>query len=150
MHPEAAVAPGFLTTHAAQAFNRRADEALRPHGLSLALLAPLLLIHWKGAMLQRDVVRHSAVRQPALVAVLSKLEQQKLISRSAMATDRRAAMIDLTTSGREAALAGGNILRDLNAEGLAGFSDQEIALLISLTQRFTDNLEHVAGTKYQK
>ena len=150
VHPEAAVAPGFLTTHAAQAFNRRADEALRAQGLSLALLAPLLLIHWKGPMLQRDIVRHSAVRQPALVAVLGKLENLKLITRKAMAADRRAAMIDLTAMGKEAAVTGGEILRSLNEAGLAGFSEEEIALLIGLVQRFSDNLTMAAGTKYQK
>ena len=150
VHPEAAVAPGFLTTHAAQVFNRRADEALRTHGLSLALLAPLLLIHWKGPMLQRDLVRHSAVRQPAMVAVLGKLEHLQLVKRAAVATDRRAALIELTAAGRDAASLGGDILRRLNQAGLDGFSDGEIALLVGLVRRFSDNLLKAPATKYQR
>lgn len=150
VHPEAALAPGFLTTHAAQTFNRLADEALRADGISLALLAPLMLIHWKGPMLQRDIVLHSAVRQPALVAVLDKLEHFGLIQRGAVAADRRAAMIELTANGRAAALRGGDILRSLNHLGLAGFSTEETAQLVALLQRFGDNLTKASGTKYQK
>jgi len=150
VHPEAAVAPGFLTTHAAQTFNRLADEALRADGLSLALVAPLMLLHWKGPMLQRDIVLHSAVRQPALVAVLGKLEHLQMIERAAVAADRRAAMIELTPAGKQAALRGGDILRSLNKVGLAGFSTEEIAQLVALLQRFGDNLTKAAGTKYQK
>lgn len=150
IHPEAAVAPGFLVTHAAQTFNRLADEALRAQGLSLALLGPLLMIHWKGPMLQRDIVLHSAVRQPALVAVLGKLETLKLIERSSVAGDRRAAMIALTPAGRAAAIAGGDILRSVNKAGVDGFSAEETALLVRLVQKFNGNLIAASGTKYQK
>lgn len=150
VHPEAAVAPGFLATHAAQAFNRRADEALRAQGLSLALIAPLLLLHWKGPMLQRDIVRHSAVKQPAMVAMLGKLEDLALIQRAEIAADRRAALIQLTATGKDAALRGGEVLRTLNQAGLDGFSAEEITLLVRLLQRFSDNFANASGTIYQK
>lgn len=73
VHPEAAVAPGHLANHAARVFNRLVDGRLREHGLTLSLIGPLLLLSWKGSMLQRDLVRHSAVKQPAMVALLDKL-----------------------------------------------------------------------------
>jgi hypothetical protein len=71
-HPEAAVAPGYLANHAARVFNRLVDGRLREHGLTLSLTGPLLLLLWKGPMLQRDLVRHSAVKQPAMVASRSR------------------------------------------------------------------------------
>ncbi|MGF9566618.1 hypothetical protein AAIH70_24205 [Neorhizobium sp. BT27B] len=74
IHPDAAVAPGYLANHAARVFNRLVDAALRPYGLSLSLIGPIMLLSWKGPMLQRDLVRSSAIKQPAMVALLDKLE----------------------------------------------------------------------------
>ncbi|TCM00439.1 MarR family transcriptional regulator [Sphingomonas sp. PP-CC-3G-468] len=141
-HPEAAVAPGYLANHAARLFNRGVDATLRPHGLTLALIGPILLLSWKGPMLQRDIVRSSAVRQPAMVALLDKLEAMGLIVRTPSATDRRAAMVNLTGEGREAARIGGAALTDANTRGLNGFLPEEAANLVVLLQRLITNFEH--------
>jgi hypothetical protein len=98
IHPEAAVAPGYLANHASRVFNRLVDARLRDHGLTLSLIGPLLLLSWKGPMLQRDLVRHSAVKQPAMVALLDKLEAGGMISRAASTNDKRAAVVDLTNA----------------------------------------------------
>lgn len=140
IHPEAAVAPGYLANHAAKIFNRSVDGLLRPHGLSLALIGPLLLLSWKGGMLQRDLVRASAVKQPAMVAMLDKLEAMGLIERLPSTEDRRAAMVRLTEAGRAAAAFGGHTLVEVNELGLAGFSMKEAALLVRLLQRLIHNL----------
>lgn len=141
VHPGAAVAPGYLGNHAARVFNRLVDAALRPEGMSLALLGPVLLLSWKGPMLQRDLVRASAIKQPAMVALLDRLETMKLIERIPAATDRRAAIVHLTPRGREVAAAGGRALIDANKQGLKDFSDEEAAVLVGLLQRFVANLE---------
>lgn len=141
IHPEAAVAPGYLANHAARVFNRLVDTALRPYGLSLALIGPIMLLSWKGPMLQRDLVRASAVKQPAMVALLDKLEAMTLISRSPSSTDRRAALVELTSQGQEAALRGRDALLDANAKGLEGFSPEEAASMVRLFQRLIDNFE---------
>lgn len=146
IHPKAAVAPGYLANHVARVFNRGVDAALRPHGLSLALISPLLLLSWKGPMLQRDLVRSSAVKQPAMVALLDKLEAMALIARTPASTDRRAAMVQLTGQGHEAARIGGQTLIDANERGLQGFSAGEIASLVSLLQRFIANSEQPQET----
>ena len=141
VHPEAAVAPGYLANHAARLFNRRIDAALRPHGLTLALIGPILLLSWKGPMLQRDIVRSSAVKQPAMVALLDKLEAMALIVRTPSTTDRRAAMVRLTDRGFEAARIGGKSLTDANAEGLRGFATDEATELVDLLHRLIANFE---------
>lgn len=110
IHPEAAVAPGYLANHAARVFNRVVDTALRPHGLSLSLIGPIMLLSWKGPMLQRDLVRSSAVKQPAMVALLDRLEAMELIDRIPSSADRRAAAVDLTNLGVDAAAIGRDAL----------------------------------------
>lgn len=150
IHPEAAVAPGYLANHAARVFNRGVDAALRPHSLSLALLGPLLLLSWKGPMLQRDLVRSSAVKQPAMVALLDKLEAMALIARAPASADRRAAMVRLTEQGQEAARLGGEALVEANARGLDGFSTEEVSVLVLLLQRLIANLERGEETTYHE
>lgn len=150
IHPEAVVAPGYLATHAARAFNRLVDAQLRQHGLSLAQIGPLLLLNWKGPLLQRDIVRLSAVKQPAMVALLDKLESAGLVTRTRAPDDRRAALVSLTEKGREAACIGGDLLRDLNRAALAGFTDAEAAALTDLLGRVAANLDHLAGELHQK
>lgn len=150
IHPQAAVAPGYLANHAARVFNRMVDARLRPHGLSLALIGPLLLLSWKGAMLQRDLVRASAVKQPAMVALLVKLEAMELIQRTPSPIDGRAAMVQLTASGEQAARMGGQVLVEANAQGLAGFPPSDAHTLVRLMQRFIMNLESKGEHKYQE
>jgi len=144
IHPEAAVAPGYLANHAMRVFNRAVDARLRAHGLTLALIGPLLLLHWKGSMLQRDMVRASAIRQPAMVALLDKLEAMELIAREVLATDKRAATVRLTAAGVNAAATGGQVLRDVNAVGVAGFTGAEAVAMVGLMTRMIANLENAS------
>lgn len=144
IHPQAAVAPGYLANHAARVFNRAVDARLREHGLTLALIGPLLLLSWKGDMLQRDMVRASAIKQPAMVALLDKLERMALIAREVVPADKRAATVRLTDAGSAAAAIGRRVLIDINAVGVAGLSDEEATLLVGLLNRLIDNLENAA------
>lgn len=141
IHPEAAQAVGYLANHAARAFNRLVDAQLRSHGLTLALIGPLLLLKWKGEMLQRDLVRLSAVKQPAMVALLDKLEAAGMVSRTTSLKDKRAATVHLTDKGNDAATLGRRVLLDVNAHGAVGFSDAEQDLLVTLLTRLILNFE---------
>ncbi len=146
IHPEAAVAPGYLANHAARVFNRLVDGRLREHGLTLSLIGPLLLLSWKGPMLQRDLVRHSAVKQPAMVALLNKLEAAGMITRLASAADKRVATVDLTDRGRDAAALGRAALLEMNSKAVSGFAAKETALVVDLLGRVIANLEDPPGT----
>lgn len=150
VHPEAAAAPGYLAHHVARVFDRLVDAELRPHGLSLALIGPLLLLSWKGAMRQSDLVRGSAVRQPAMVALLAKLEAAGLVERRPTPTDRRAATVDLTAEGRRMAEVGGEALRRANALGTAGLSPVDVTSLVALLGRVIQNLEHASGPEQRE
>lgn len=141
IHPQAAIAPGYLANHAARVFNRLVDAELRPHGVSLALIGPIMLLSWKGPMLQRDLVIASAVKQPAMVALLDKLEGLKLIKRTPTPQDRRAALVALTARGRKIAELGGRALLGMNAVALEGFSADEVQQTVALMHRLIANME---------
>ena len=142
IHPEAAVAPGYLANHAARVFNRAVDAGLRAHGLTLALIGPLLLLSWKGPMLQRDLVTASAVKQPAMAALLDKLESMGLVERTVLMADKRAATVSLTETGNTAAAIGRQVLLNVNAIGLAGFSEEEAVVLNAMLRRLIVELEN--------
>jgi DNA-binding MarR family transcriptional regulator len=142
IHPQAAVAPGYLANHAARVFNRLVDAKLRDHGLTLALIGPLLLLSWKGSMLQKDLVQFSAVKQPAMVALLDKLESSGLIVREVTPADKRASTVHLTAAGEAAAGIGREILLEVNAVGTTGFSEKEAAAVVRLLTRMISNLEN--------
>lgn len=149
IHPEAIAAPGYLANHAATVFNRVVDAALRPHGVTLALIGPVMLLSWKGPMAQRDLVYSSAVKQPAMVALLGRLEAMGLIVRTPHASDRRSAMIALTERGQAVAATGREVLLGKNASALRGFSTLEADILVALLHRLIANLEadeQAAGT----
>lgn len=69
-------------------------------------------------MLQRDFVIASAVKQPAMVALLDKPEGLNLIKRTPTPQDRRAALVALTARGRKIAELGGRALLGMNAVAL--------------------------------
>lgn len=148
IHPEAAVAPGYLANHLARAFNRTVDAALKPHGMSMALIGPIMLLSWKGPMRQRDLVQASAVRQPAMVALLDKLEALGAIARAPNPDDRRASTVMLTERGAALAMIGRRALMEANATALAGFTSSEQASVVAMMQRLVENVEAAAGHKH--
>jgi MarR family transcriptional regulator for hemolysin len=149
VYVEALDMPGYLAHHATRVFNRRVDAALKPHGVSIALLGPLLLLSRRGTLLQRDLVRGLGVGQPAMVPILAKLEAAGLVERSSDAADRRAAPIRLTAAGQDVVVIGKQVLIDANKQGLHDFSGEDATRLVRLLQRLIANLEAPLETKHQ-
>ncbi len=80
-------------------------------------------------MLQRDLVKLSAVAQPAMVATLTRLERDGLIARRSHERDRRAAVISLTKKGKSVVAAAEPVLSAVNAEALTGFNTKQQEVL---------------------
>lgn len=146
IHPDAAASPGYLANHVSRSFNRLVDDTLRPHGMSMALMGPLLWLSWRGPMLQRDLVKASAVKQPAMVALLDKLEAGGFIQRAPLPEHRRASMIRLTDTGEAMAAVGRQAFADVNARALRGLAAEDASRLTTLLWQVLGNLAPPAGT----
>lgn len=96
-------------------------------------------------MLQRDLVRHSAVKQPAMVALLDRLETAGMIERTKTTSDKRAATVELTDRGHNAAAFGRTVLLEVNEEAVSGFTPTEATLLVDLLGRLIANLDASSG-----
>jgi MarR family transcriptional regulator, transcriptional regulator for hemolysin len=133
-------APGVLINHAAKVFNRRLDMLLRPLGLPMAHLTPLMQLHHHPTMLQRDLVKACGIGQPAMVHALAKLEEAGLISRAQNEHDRRAATISLTSAGQELVYSAWPLLIDANVHALSGFTPEESQTFSKLLKRMIATL----------
>jgi len=134
-------APGVLTNHAAKVFNRHIDTMLRPYGLPMAHLTPLMQLHHHPTMLQRDLFKACGIGQPAMVHALAKLEEAGFITREQSEHDRRSSIISMTDRGHEMVKAAWPILIDANVHALAGFTPEESGLLSDLLKRLIANLQ---------
>lgn len=134
-------APGFLADRAARMFLRTLGRLLRSVGTTTAQLPTLLMLERDGPLLQRDLARHSPIGQPAMAAVLSRLEEEDLIVRRKHGSDGRAALVQLTAKGRDAVAQALPAIERANERALAGFSPRERAELVRLLQRMNANLD---------
>jgi len=134
-------APGVLINHAAKVFNRRLDMLLRPLGLPMAHLYPLMQLHHHPTMLQRDLVKACGIGQPAMVHALAKLEGAGLIAREQNEQDRRAATISLTTAGQDLVYSAWPLLIDANVHALSGFTPEESQTFSKLLKRIISSLQ---------
>jgi MarR family transcriptional regulator, transcriptional regulator for hemolysin len=142
--------PGYLAAHIHRAIARRVDAGLRPHGLTMAQMQPLLILAYGGSTLQRDIVARSAIGQSAMVVLLSKLQGRGLIAGEPHPKDKRATLLSLTDAGRELVELATPIIYAANEDALSGFSNAESAMLSELMHRLLDNItdEHRRGAEH--
>lgn len=92
----------FRVMRLAAIWRTKLERALRPHGMTVALMRPMayLMMMPDGAT-QRDLANAMDTDCSALVRVLDLLEKEGLISRQTDAGDRRAKRLILTPQGQK-------------------------------------------------
>lgn len=135
--------PGYLVYLASLLFSRATDRDLKPLGVTAAQLAPLLILDGRGPLVQRDLLKAWSVAQPAMVALLGRLETNDLITRRADELDGRASLVALTEKGRQVVAAATPILVRARTRGLDGFTAAEAEDLIGLLERLVGNLKRL-------
>lgn len=131
---------GYLVHAAARLFMRSLDKELRRLNITAAQLAPLLLLSEHGSLVQRDLVKLSATAQPAMVAMLRRLEQDGLVVRTGDASDARAVRFDLTGAGRQVVRTATQMLNAVNERCLTDFKAHENASLLRSLKKMIGNL----------
>lgn len=92
----------FRVMRLAAVWRTRLERALRPHGMTVAVMRPLAyLMMMPEGTTQRDLALVMDTDCSALVRVLDLLEKEGLLSRTPDAQDRRAKCLSLTPAGRE-------------------------------------------------
>ncbi len=132
---------GYMTNWAARLFAKAIDARLKPLGLSSGYM-PVFFALARGAELsQRALTEAASIEQPTMAATLSRMERDGLVSRRADPADRRSTLYALSDKGRQMSEKVREAGRSINAEALAGMSDDEQAAYLALLGRVVKNLE---------
>lgn len=103
------------------------------------------LMNHEGAM-QKEIAHACMIEPPSVTSVLSRMERDGLIVRSAKAEDRRSQDVTLTQRGRELAALTAETFRQEESVALRGLSREERETLVGLLKRVNRNLrEAVQG-----
>lgn len=114
----------------------RIDGALRPLGLTFARFELLRLLAFtrEGRMPLASAVARLQVHATSVTATVERLSRDGLVEREPHPTDGRAALLVLTTAGRERADAATDALNAVFAD--LGLSDDDQVELVRIIARF--------------
>lgn len=117
------------------------DHRLKPLELTQTHWVTLHNIHQlPPEQSQIQLAKAIGIEQPSLVRTLDQLEEKGLISRHTCANDRRAKRIKLTEKAEPLISEMESVIDKTRREILAGISQEEEALLISLIARLEQNI----------
>ncbi|MEP7156049.1 MAG: MarR family transcriptional regulator, partial [Betaproteobacteria bacterium] len=94
-----------------------------------------------GGITQRTLAEKMEIGQPAMVALLDRLEKDEFIARNPMPGDRRASSLELTASGKKLISKIEIVAHGLREEILDGFSDSELQTASKVLARMKVKLE---------
>jgi DNA-binding MarR family transcriptional regulator len=132
---------GFWINLASRTIVRVLDARLRPHGFAISYLPVLRALAEGGSLSQKDLARLARVEQPTMAEMLARMEHDGLVSREPNPDDKRGSLTSLTRSARTRFPKARETLMEGEREAMAGFSDEEKALLLELLQRVVKNLD---------
>ncbi|MFJ1268557.1 MarR family winged helix-turn-helix transcriptional regulator [Legionella lytica] len=131
--------PSTLIKKASRLLIKRANELLKPHGLTDAYTYFLMALYQQDGLTQSEMCKHIGIEQPTAVRTLDRMERDGLIIRTPSATDRRAIAIRLTDKGRNCQAIIEQCAYELNQFALSGFEDDEKHHIQLLLKRLNDN-----------
>lgn len=137
---ERKTSPGHLIGWASRLFGRALDRRIRPLGLSVGQVPILLLLAESRQLSQKDLVKRAAIEQPAMVAILKRMEANDLTVREADLSDGRASLFSLTDKAKAMLDPLRESLADGNEHALIGFTVEERELLIAMLYRVIVNI----------
>ncbi len=133
--------PAPLINMASRSFARLGERRVKPFGFSIGQLPVVYLLRHGGAMSQKDLARQAKTEQPSMAQMLSRMERDGLVRRAPDPDDGRAQLISLTEAALEKLPATRAALDEGNQHALAGFSEDEVQMLVGLLRRLNENLD---------
>ncbi len=99
-------AVGFVLWRVMHRYQRAAERALAPHGLTHLQFTTLAMVGWicrsGEAATQAEVSRQADIHPMQISLMLKALEGKGMVSRRPSATDTRTRMVSITTRGLQA------------------------------------------------
>lgn len=135
--------PAPLINMASRSLARLGERRVKALGFNIGQLPVLYLLRNGAQMSQKELAKFAKIEQPSMAQMLARMERDGLIRRTPDPADGRSSLVSLT----EAAIAKLPAARDALDEGqeavLAGFTDDEVQMLLQLMRRLNRNLERM-------
>ena len=119
---------------------KKANELLKPHGITHAYTYFLMELYKKDGLTQSEMHKRIGIEQPTAVRTLDRMERDGLIVREQSPTDRRAVFIKLTDKGKQYQKTILDCAKELNSLALQDFSKSEQMLLNRFIEKINANL----------
>lgn len=119
---------------------KKANELLKPHGITHAYTYFLMELYKKDGLTQSEMHKRIGIEQPTAVRTLDRMERDGLIIREQSPIDRRAVFIKLTDKGKHYQTTIFNCAKKLNSLALRDFSVSEQTLLNRFIEKINANL----------
>ena len=109
-------------------------------GLNLTDYECLSFLTIKGVATPTEIARYTGLTTGSTTALLDRLEEVGFIVRKPNPNDRRGVLVEVSSHYREMAgpLVAG--IQKMNIELLAGYSEQELAVIADFLTKFTENV----------
>jgi MarR family transcriptional regulator, transcriptional regulator for hemolysin len=136
--------PGHLINRSSRLLLRLGEEKFHPLGLGIAQMPVLYALKDGASLTQTELARMARIEQPTMAQLLTRMERDGLIRRTANPHDKRSSLISLTPLAlKKLPLAKAALLQG-SVEALQGFTEREIATLSRLLRRVVKNLDPTA------
>lgn len=137
--------PAPLINMASRALARLGERRVKAFGFSIGQMPVVYLLRDGGAMSQKELARFARIEQPSMAQVLARMERDGLIRRTPDPNDGRSSLISLTETALASLPAARAALSEGSEQALAGFSEDEVATLLSLLRRLNENLDRLVA-----
>jgi len=131
--------PSTLIKKASRLLIKKANDLLKPYGLTDAYTYFLMALYKQDGLTQSQMYKNIGIEQPTAVRTLDRMERDGLIIRAQSVTDRRAVEIRLTEKGRNCQKIIEQCAHELNKFALNGFKEEEKSFIKQLLMRLNDN-----------
>lgn len=130
---------GYYLSTARNVLATRIDRAVAPLGLTSSQIGVILLLWYERARTPNEMSRVLSYDTGSMTRMLDRLERKGFLVRQRSQSDRRVVELALTEQGRDAAQQLPALVAAEMTDQLRGFAAEEIAMLVSLLQRFIAN-----------
>lgn len=138
---------GLLVARLARVWRRRADQALRAHGLSEATAHPLLILSRHETCVRQGVLADEmGLEGPTVVRLIDLLAAEGLVKRREDPTDRRAKMLHMTPLGEAKADEIKRVMRRVRSDLMKGVTPDELATTFDVLRRIERSANHAVET----
>lgn len=131
----------YNLNRASQTYNEEMSAALKSHGLNTVKWRILMLLADNSPSSVGELARRSVTKMPTLTRVLTRMENEGLVVRSAFEDDRRVVEVTMTPKAVSALRAVKAIGQNVFERAFEGTSASEIAVVTEVLKRMRENLQ---------